>query len=284
MPEIVVGLTNSAGSRGALRWALQQAQLTGAQLTAVHVWQPKVHLELTPDRCTVTALAESLDASPGAAPPMTVVGLGGQPGPALVARASGADLLVVAGKHRMLPHGSVCEYCLRHGCGPLAIIPDVLSRGGTRPPYIVVGIDLTPAAAPALRWAAQQAQASGANLIMLHSWQVAARSLHQLSHLTNTRQLQQDDHQQRAQSWVDGVLGPTPTERGRLIVEHGAPLDHLLRWADHANVLVLPAAGHHLTWRLLSGTTAGQLAHLRGCPIVVVPAATSAAPTADTSY
>ena len=282
MSEIVVGLHDGAGSLGALHWAFQQAQVTGARLTAVHVWRLPVHLEVALDPTTRTALADSFDAArSGPAPLMAAVGVSGQPGAVLVERAHGADLLVVARNHHLLPHGSVSEYCLRHSLTPVAVIPDAPNRCTARPRCVVVGVDLTEQAAAALRWAAQQARASGAELVALHSWQAAACSLSGLGRLAKTRQGQQVHHEQRAQRWVESVLGPSAADDLRLTVEHGAPLDHLLAWADQADVLVLPAPGHHAVPRLLTGSTSGQLAHLGLRPVVVVPTAKAAMPAAD---
>lgn len=282
MSEIVVGLHDGGGSLGALRWAFQQAQVTGAQLTTVHVWRLPVHLEVTLDITTRTALADSFDdAEAGPAPLMTAVGLPGQPGVVLVERARDADLLVVARNHHVLPHGSVSEYCLHHSGTPVAVIPDVPNRWTTRPRCVVVGVDLTDDAAAALRWAARQARASGAELIALHSWQVGACSISDLGRRAKTRQAQQEHHEQHAQRWVESVLGPSGADHLRLTVEHGAPLDHLLAWADQADVLVLAAPGHHAVPRLLTGSTSGQLAHLGLCPVVVVPTAKTATPAGD---
>ena len=170
---------------------------------------------------------------------------------------------------------------LHHSLTPVAVIPDVPNRCTARPRCIVVGVDLTDHAAAALRWAAQQARTTGAELVALHSWQVGASSLRGLGRLEKTRQGQQVQHEQRAQRWVERVLGPSGANDLRLTVEHGAPLDHLLAWADQADVLVLPAPGHHAVPRLLTGSTSGQLAHLGLCPVVVVPTANAATPAAD---
>lgn len=282
MSKIVVGLHDRAGSLAALRWAFQQAQVTGAHLATVHVWRLAVHLEIVLDLTTRTALAESFDLTrPDPPPSMTAVALPGQPGAALVEHARGADLLVVARNHHMLPHGSVSEHCLRHSKTPVAVIPDAPNRDTAGPRYVVVGVDLTEHAATALRWAAEQARASGAELIAVHSWQGEAYSISGLGRRTKTRPAQQAQHEQRAQGWVESVLGPSGSRDVRLAVEHGAPLDHLLGWAAQADVVVLPAAGHHPVPRLLTGSTSGQLAHLGLCPVVVVPAGKTAPPAVD---
>ena len=161
------------------------------------------------------------------------------------------------------------------------MIPALPDRCTAGPRYVVVGVDLTESAATALRWATQQARASGAELVAVHSWQVEARSMSGLGRLAKTRQGQQAQHEQRAQRWVESVLGPSDSRDLRLTVEHGAPLDHLLAWADQADVLVLPAPGRHAVPRLLTGSTGGQLAHLGLCPVVVVPSAKATMPAAD---
>ena len=136
--SIVVGLETSEGSRRALRWALDEAALTGAEVHAVHGWQisepaPEDAGLLEgpvftgPTRAVLEGIiAEETAGRPDLAP-VTLVAESSPPGELLVDRASHADLLVVGGRGHsglvQLLVGSVSQHCLHHAPCPLVIVP-----------------------------------------------------------------------------------------------------------------------------------------------------------------
>ncbi len=138
-PAIVVGVDGSASSRDAVRWALRQAKLTGATVRAVSSWRwpnyvsripPGVHL----DQETGSTLDEVLDGViaelPGGLDGVQVTRhvVEGPAGPALLAHAENATLLVVGAHGRAafpgMLLGSVAEYCVRHGACPVVVVRD----------------------------------------------------------------------------------------------------------------------------------------------------------------
>ena len=141
--RIVVGVDSSHGSRAALRWALNQARLTGATVEAVTAWQDPIAygygygwVPTLADADGIPAYAEKALAETIAA----VVGTQGQPvevrttvaeGPAaqvLLAAAADADLLVVGsrghGAFAGMLLGSVSQHCAQHAPCAVAVIPD----------------------------------------------------------------------------------------------------------------------------------------------------------------
>jgi len=133
VPVIVVGVDGSPSSQRAVRWASQQAKLTGATLRAVSSWRwpnyitrvpPGVDLasdtRRTLDEVLEVALAGSEDLS------VTRHVIEGPPGPALLTQAEDASLLVVGAQGRAafpgMLLGSVAEYCVRHGSCPVVVV------------------------------------------------------------------------------------------------------------------------------------------------------------------
>ncbi len=133
---IVVGVDGSDPSRRALRWAADQAKLTGAELKVVTTWEypPRsdglrpIRRTSTPTRMPRKALRETVDAVLGA-DPAVVVHLKvteGHPAFVLTEAARGAALLVVGsrghGAFAGMLLGSVSEYCAAHAPCPVVVV------------------------------------------------------------------------------------------------------------------------------------------------------------------
>ncbi|MDQ1740757.1 MAG: hypothetical protein QOE53_2409 [Pseudonocardiales bacterium] len=134
---IVVGVDGSDTSRDAVRWALSQAALTGAELRAVSSWRWPNYLTRLPPGAdlakeTGQVLDEVIDGVlaeyPQAAATVAVTKhvLEGPAGPALLTQSDGATLLVVGARGRAafpgMLLGSVAEYCVRQGTCPVVVV------------------------------------------------------------------------------------------------------------------------------------------------------------------
>jgi nucleotide-binding universal stress UspA family protein len=133
---IVVGVDGSDSSRRALRWAADQAKLTGAELTVVTTWEypptlgwaPPYPSDFDPNTDAEKAVGETvkavLGADPGVVVHMTVTE--GHPAFVLTAAARGAELLVVGsrghGAFAGMLLGSVSEYCAAHAPCPVVVV------------------------------------------------------------------------------------------------------------------------------------------------------------------
>jgi nucleotide-binding universal stress UspA family protein len=132
---IVVGVDGSEPSKNALRWALDQAQLTGAVLDVVSTWDyppalgwaPSWPADWDPAAETKKAAAKVIDECHGPAGVevrQTVVE--GHAAPVLVKASAEADLLVVGsrghGEFAGMLIGSVSEYCALHSQCPVVIV------------------------------------------------------------------------------------------------------------------------------------------------------------------
>lgn len=167
-PRVVVGVSGSANSTAAVRWAAVEAQLRGADLHIVlaHHWRiPGRHfksrgelLRTTRERVT-TILDTAMSLARSAAADVHVQGAGevGDPVPVLLDAAAHADLLVVGGRSRGTPGpmlSTVTSQIAAYASCPVAVV-----REGCRTDRntVVVGIDDSPAAVATARMAFEEA-------------------------------------------------------------------------------------------------------------------------------
>ncbi|MCH7230858.1 universal stress protein [Glycomyces sp. L485] len=134
--RIVVGVDGSTSSVRALRWALRQAELTGAVVEAVYVWDlttsfgmsmtvsPTENLALAAEEVLAQAIVRAADGGPIV--PMEHRVEQGKPAAVLIEEAKRADLLVLGGRGlggfagALL--GSVSQHCVQHAACPVVVV------------------------------------------------------------------------------------------------------------------------------------------------------------------
>jgi nucleotide-binding universal stress UspA family protein len=140
MSTIVVGVDGSDGSVGALRFALNEARIRGANVKAVSAWHvpaivyeagwapTQIDLDVYPKSAQAEldkAFAETDVAGSGVE--VTTVVSKGQAADVLCAEAKDAELLVVGargvGGFRGLLLGSVSQQCAHHTPCPIVVVP-----------------------------------------------------------------------------------------------------------------------------------------------------------------
>ena len=142
--HIVVGVDGSEGAQRALRWAIRQAELTGAALTVVMVWSVPLSAFTGPIPISSTDIAppdtagmqraneqalENLvsDALGVSAAVVATIVVEGHPAAELLVAAETADLLVVGrrGHHPFTGTrlGSVSARCVAHAGCPVVVVP-----------------------------------------------------------------------------------------------------------------------------------------------------------------
>ena len=136
--RIVVGVDGSPSSIEALRWALHQAEATGARVLAVQAWEvPYMYgvgaVVLPGDQFATAAegqLQEAIEKARASGPdvPIDSLTVSGHPARVLIEHSKDAALLVVGSRGHggfvgMLI-GSVSQYCIQH-----ATCPVVVTRG-----------------------------------------------------------------------------------------------------------------------------------------------------------
>ncbi|HEY2075372.1 MAG TPA: universal stress protein [Streptosporangiaceae bacterium] len=141
--RIVVGVDGSESSLAALRWAVRQAELTGAPLEAVSAWEWPVSYSgwetpMPPDYDPADEAQRQLDKAVSAAlTPADAIEvrrsvIEGHAAPVLEALSKTADLVVVGshghGEFAGMLLGSVSEHCATHCHCPVVVI-----RGENQP-------------------------------------------------------------------------------------------------------------------------------------------------------
>ncbi|MGH3263993.1 MAG: universal stress protein [Trebonia sp.] len=129
--HVVVGVDGSAGSVAALYWAAAEAVRCQAGLRIVSAWQgtdqlgpiTASHPAQAAARIVQTALIRILSRQ-DYPPRVACAALRGVPGEALLNQARDTGLLVLgATKDGDETPGATGRYCLRHGRGPLVLVP-----------------------------------------------------------------------------------------------------------------------------------------------------------------
>lgn len=132
---IVVGVDTSDSSKEALRWAAEQARLTGAGLRVVMSWYfpagaywVSLPGDLDFEAQTRNALSQTVEEVLGPAPSVLVelVVAQGSPAPTLIEESKSATLLVVGsrghGAFTGMLLGSVSEHCVSHADCPVVVV------------------------------------------------------------------------------------------------------------------------------------------------------------------
>ena len=139
---------------------------------------------------------------------------------------------------------------------------------------IVVGVDGSPGATRAIRWAVEEARAQGDGLLLVHAWQFPglAMSTYAGDHLPIFGHA---DLEKAASELLDQI---TATARGsapgmhiesRLVEGHPAAV--LVDAARDARMLVVGSRGLGGFSGMLMGSVSSACAHHAHCPVVVVP-------------
>jgi len=176
---IVVGVDGSPNGRLALQWALDEAERWRCAVEVIHAWHnPLIGTpdEYPPELVRAGQMEDAaralLDREVGPAPAVEVHlhALHGSPARALVERSEGASLVVVgrhgAGFHQLL--GNVADQVAHHAACPVVVVSD---RAPTATDTgIVVGVDGSPEAAAAARWAHAEADRRGVPVLAVLAW------------------------------------------------------------------------------------------------------------------
>ncbi|HET6950470.1 MAG TPA: universal stress protein [Acidimicrobiales bacterium] len=287
MREIIVGIDGSENAAAALRWAVAEAALHGAGVTAVFAWGfvPPGHAGNGHTFDTgygsgtaEAALRDAVEAAIGAdaAARLTYRVVCDQAPKALLAAAGEADLLVVGargvGGFRGMLLGSVSLQLLHHARGPLAVVhgppPEVGPSGAGR---IVVGVDGSESARRALHWARHEARLRGAGLEVVHAWHPS----YVMASPVVGRPVPTSALEEEAQAVLDRAVdtelaGAGATAVTRLLVRDSAPRA-VLDTAQGADLVVLGSRGRGGFTGLVLGSVTHHVALHAACPVVVVP-------------
>lgn len=134
---IVVGVDGSESSKVALRWAADQAELTGAHLVVICTWEPQYEMDRSGARPKIAdaqgiaqaileRTADEVLGTHRAADKITLTVIHGHPAPTLIDLSQTASLLVVGsrghGEFTGMLLGSVSQHLATHAHCPVTII------------------------------------------------------------------------------------------------------------------------------------------------------------------
>ncbi len=137
---------------------------------------------------------------------------------------------------------------------------------------VVVGVDGSSASSGALRWAAEQAARTGAELRVLTVWEVPAGWGKADLVVSDIRRDLEEIARETVEEAVDAVRA---LERSGLEVRgevlRGSPARCLIEASRSAGLLVVGNVGHSPVSGLLLGSVADTVVRHAACPVAVVP-------------
>lgn len=280
--QIVVGFDNSPSSTEAVYWAAAEAVARGVALRLVScyeiplaagtgaVWLSGEVISSIEDGASKTA--EHMKALIAGQHPDLEIDVrisAGPPRASLLEDLQPTDLLVVGTSNRegvaAFWLGSTSRWATRHSPCPVVVVRGAASRG--RPDRIVVGIDGSAPSDLALRWAADEADLHGVELVVVHTWEYAypgndTRS-EQVRDLTRIDAATVLD---RAVEFARERCGVTVND----VLAEGGAVTALLDAVRDGDVLVLGASGRGAVAAGLLGSTVNTVVERSAVPVVVV--------------
>jgi nucleotide-binding universal stress UspA family protein len=293
-PAVVVGVDGSADGRAALAWAAREATARGSGLRLVHAWSvPSTDgivgrhmvdaLRAAAEQLVEDEAAHARHLAPDA--PVTTRLEYGDPAVAIVQSSDEAELLVVGSRGRSpiagLVLGSVSRAVVSQATRPVVVVAsDATSRGGdasgSAPRPVVVGVDDSPEARTALRWAAAYARERELPLRVVHAFQPRhVAGVFGMAELQPDALWRSDAEAALARVLDDEIGSPDDVEVEALTARDG-PAAAVLAVAAGASLVVVGSRGRGRAVSALLGSVSGAVLAGARCPVVVVPAATAA--------
>jgi nucleotide-binding universal stress UspA family protein len=138
---------------------------------------------------------------------------------------------------------------------------------------IVVGVDGSPGAKAALRWALGEARLRGTPLCIVHAWNIAYAAAYGIALTIDPEFI--NELRAQASRVIDEMLAEAGSEADGVKVEKavakGVPAQVLVEKAEGADLLVVGSRGLGGFRGLLLGSVSQQCAHHAPCPVVIVP-------------
>ncbi|WP_128381347.1 universal stress protein [Streptomyces cavernae] len=295
-PVVVAGLDGSRESDAAAHWAAREALRRGLPLRLVHAWEgmpdegrPPTLPELqAPQDRALKVLRSAGDRLNERYPQLCIVTeqLRRPPGPALLAEAEDAELLVLGsrgfGGVGGFFAGSVAMATVAHAGRPVVLVrsghtrqddhlPDRSGEPSVHTPCrdVAVALDVGGPCDEVLEFALRAAQARGAPLRVVHAWHVPYRH-----GLVDAEERAQD--RARAERELRALLEPWREKYAGVFVREtlseGRPARLVVKAAGGAGLLVV---GRRRRRRGAVGSHLGPVAHTLirevACPVAVVP-------------
>ena len=194
----------------------------------------------------------------------------------VLARASRtADLVVVGARGEHAPAkvralGGTADAVVAHAHGPVAVVTDhgISTPGGP----VVVGVDDSPEADAALKIAADEAQARGVQLRVIHAWDIAPWMMGPMGVTAMQSLPPLETLKDGVEVFVEPVRESHPDLDIDVKVVEGRPSAALVEASVGASVLVLGSRGLGGFTGLLLGSTSKEVLRDANCPVIVTRA------------
>jgi nucleotide-binding universal stress UspA family protein len=191
---------------------------------------------------------------------------------ALVSTAEQASMLVVGarglGGFKGLLLGSVSHQCLHHATCPVVVVREPAPERPSDGQRIVVGVDGSPTAATALRWAVDEAERRGAVVDAVHAWQLPFTGPYPYMSPGDDPDRYEENARAVLDEAVDGLRSATKPNK---VLSLGGPASTILEAAQGADLVVVGSRGVNALERFLLGSTSMQVVHHAPCPVAVIP-------------
>lgn len=281
MKSIVVGIDGSAGSAEALRWAVDEARVHHAHVTAVRCWggrdRPARHdgddqvseAERRAQEELKNFIASTVPHDLDVVDWRTV---DARPEWGLLDVAHDADLLVVGARGasgiRGLLVGSVSQQVIHHAHVPVAVVRH--TRWPIPPRRVVVGVDGSDTSLRALEWGVMEARCRGAALEVVTAWSVPYASSPFAPVVVEVSSDLERDARERLAEAVAEVDCSVLHQPVIQTVVHGPPGPVLVDAAAGAELLVVGSRGLGGFKELLLGSVGQHVAHHSPCPAIII--------------
>lgn len=285
--KILVGVDGSKRNRAAVAWALREAKVRDCELIAAYAWHLPALVYYAPGYMPIAAdetaeegtklLHEAIAGVPGhedVKVEFRVLHGPARPSLSKAADDPGVGLAVVGSSgHGGVPGallGSVSHGLSHHCPKPLVIVPG--TQHGTDVPApirrIVVGVDGSPAAQSALRWAAEEASFHGSLLEVVAAWSWTNSTAEMVAEIAPGDSLEVVAREILHKAVQE--LGPSEI-RLNSITREGQAAAVLLDMAEGADLLVVGSRGRGRAAEMVLGSTSHHCVHRATVPVVVVP-------------
>ena len=290
--RVIAAVDGSPNSAAALAWAAADARLRGSELVVVTVCSRDVPAKPGAALPTPAAAEEAcqdiqaklLQALPaGAAPLVNTQVLHGSPVQVLTHIAAEKDVLVVGtrGRSRLrtLLLGSVAQGCAECAPCPVVVVPSPPRAAAVQPPAhspVVAGVDSSPEARAALRFAATEAILRKVALIPVHAIYPDYASTRAEA---GNGAADNDDllpPLASASAQLDALIRAELTGTSLTVqpaTVYGQAEQVLLGWTGSAGLVVVGTRGAGRLHAVLLGSVSTYLLQHGHCPVAVVPSA-----------
>lgn len=263
---IVVGIDGSEDAVHAANWAVAEADHRGAALLLVIVnddparashAESAVHKASAKCRAMAPHLGVDVEIAPG------------RPVEELLRHSRKAQLMVLGGRgHGGLADallGGVSSAVATHGSCPVIVV----RRGvPTTVGPVAVGVDRSESSSAALRFAFEEAQRAGAELLVTEVWHEGDLLAGPLS--PDERDRVQRDVEQSLAEQVSALHEQFPDVRTRQLAQRGHPVAALTDVGRDAQLLVVGHRGRGGFDGVFLGSVADGVLHHAHCPVAVV--------------